>query len=112
MAIDKSMRTSDGGAMNNPTLLVTVAPPNATDYTQTQPCGCSLDGRCEVHTAMMRVVRSAYESQDVADFHAVGRLADGFGSPGAHYGDWSAWRDASIPSLEAMWRAATQRGLR
>lgn len=95
-----------------PSLTIIVAPANGTDYSQTQPCGCSLNGRCDVHAAMMRLVRSAYESIDTADFHAVGRFADGFGAPGANYGDWSAWRDASIPSLEAMWRAAADRGLR
>jgi len=77
-----------------------------TDYTKPQPCGCSLDGRCEVHTAMMRVIRDrAYESRGEA-FTRVGRLADGFGQPGAHIGDWSAWRDSSIPAVEAMYREA------
>ena len=76
-----------------------------TDYSKPQPCGCSLDGRCEVHAAMMRVIRDrAFNATEA--FGRVGRLADGFGQPGYNIGDWSAWRDSSIPAVEAMYAEA------
>lgn len=93
-----------------PTVRIVLAPPNETDYSKPQPCGCSLDtGRCEVHAAMMRVVRSVYEDDSSSldgRFSRIAVLADGFGAPGANTDDWSAFRDSSIPALEAMWKEA------
>lgn len=77
-----------------------------TDYSKPQPCGCSLDGRCEVHASMMRFISERGYHGGASAFQRVGRFADGFGQPGLHIGDWSAWRDSSIPAIEAMYREA------
>ena len=78
------------------------------DYVSGYPCGCSLDaGRCEVHAAMMRVLRRVYGSDDTRLWQAVASEVDGFGIKGSNAGDWSAWRDSSIEAVERAWRKAT-----
>ena len=80
-----------------------------TDYTVTpEPCGCSIDGRCDVHAAMMRALQTVYRSDDLYAFEAVGRFVDGFGTPGSNIGDWSAWRDASLDAIERAWRESVR----
>jgi hypothetical protein len=98
--------TTQEAPMNERTITIIVAPANATDYTQVQPCGCCLDGRCDTHTAMMQAIHAVYCGENVKRFQRVGALADGFGIAGYNIGDWSAWRDSSIPAIEAMYAEA------
>ena len=81
-------------------------------YDTVLDCGCSLaSGKCAVHAAMSKdLYDKAYRGSPLM-FHTVGRYADGFGTPGDNYGDWSAWRDSTVAAIEVMW-SLTNRLLR
>jgi hypothetical protein len=79
-------------------------PTEAATWPFMQPCGCNLEsGFCSTHQPMVAALHDrAYRSGSAA-FHECGQLADGFGIPGAEYGDWSAWRDSTPGAIEAMY---------
>jgi len=116
MAIDFSTARPDGDGMQNPTAPAPVQPSAIVaddrplpSYDSTYRCGCGLaTGRCEVHSAMMKIIQRAYRGDllDARAFFAVGRYADGFGIAGDNIGDWSAWRDSTVAAVERMYHAA------
>lgn len=82
--------------------------PQFTDLTPL-PCGCSLmDGRCQRHGSMMRVIYDARHGDKAQDIWA---LQDGYGEPGytpEQGWDWSGIRDSSTEAIEAMFEAASR----
>lgn len=76
-----------------------------------EPCGCSLDGRCDVHKAMMKVIHQAWNDLEMGTAQRLYAKSDGYGAQGyvpVQGYDWSGIRDSSPKAIEDMYQVAVQ----